>query len=326
MRVILRAEIFPGLLLSTIGQWIWLGMIGRHRILVEDETHNDYQQAKASWPCEIQGEWDEVLANGLRAERFESSYHHIIVTSRKESSWSRLVPELSVQEALEFLQRPYRLLLENGVNDREFLLCACEPRERKFLEERIEKEWLEAENCGGNQELKKRAERVGEDKFQIIRTAALFDSDDVEPGRPDPVSRGIEQALQRQDIYYHRLKKRAIENYLPRAALERWCKLKQGNERKKRERMVRAYFLLSDEERAYFHMKEGLSKDEASGRAPKRLFQRLQPQSRVKLNKGFGEDIQALYASGGVKPGEFEQDAAFRELRSFIQGLIERIR
>lgn len=323
MRVLFRPDALRLLSLSEIGQWIGLGAIGRHRLIVEDEAGEEHKRAIAQWPAPLRQEWQDIIEMSVRLEGQETSYHEVVVTCRKESAWSPGTPELSCKDALAFLYRPYRLLLENRANDLAFLLCACEPLERVFLQRWLDEEWLEPEG-GGIDELKKRAEIIVKHPSGTMRTAALLDSDDVEPKRPNLKSRRIEQMLNERGIYHHRLCKRAIENYLPATALERWVKFKQGPQRNARQKLVRAFLSLSDDERAYFYMKKGLLKDE--NQPPKTLFQELDTRTRAVLSEGFGDDIQSLYADGQIKSDEFTQDTAFRELRSFIQGLIQRIR
>ncbi|XXT22388.1 hypothetical protein WME94_12590 [Sorangium sp. So ce429] len=228
-------------------------------------------------------------------------------------------------EALDLLQRPYRILVENGFTDRAFLLSMSDRATREFLEERISRDWIEAEHCGGLGELEKRAKEVRRHVATRMRCSALFDGDAMRPGEPSSKSESIRR-LCYPDVHHHQLDRRTIENYLPRAALDRWCQLAQGRTRLERRAQVEALFALREDQRAHYNMKEGFEKDAPNAHRAGGLFDAVPGETRRLLDKGFDRHIANLYRDGHVHFHELERAAAVTHVQRFAREIVERIR
>jgi hypothetical protein len=300
-----------------------LGLFERHRVVL-DSSGAEYQ----AWVRTLD-DWSQQMCSmaldiSLKAEAHGAAKHTIRIVRSANSSWSP--PTLTIEDAFDVLHRPYRLLVENAHADGAFLLCMATPDERRFLEERIEREWLEIETCGGIGGLPARAETLRRrlrDSLRL-RCSAMFDGDALQPGASSVHARTAVEACG-QTIHHHMLARRAIENYLPLEALRRWCDKSKGKEARQRKAKLRAFSRLARSQRDHFHMKSGLKKDDKPGAPPNALFAKLNEHDRAKLHHGFGSRIAELFERD-VWEDELKRDGGWDELHPFLEELIERIR
>lgn len=325
MIVTLDAEVFARTSTADLMVFRWLGATGRHRIVVVDEEAPAYTAWLAALDAETRDEWEHVVGLGFRQNAQEPSFHEIHVVAAGESTWSAAPPSLTVEDALDLLQRPYRILVENGFSDRAFLFSMCDRPTREFLAERSAREWVEVEHCGGNDHLGKRAREVRNSVAARMRCSALFDGDGLRPGRPSAESNAIRD-LCYPDVHHHQLERRAIENYLPKSALERWCKQAQGRARLERSAQVEALFALREEQRAHYNMKEGFEKDVPNAHRAGPLWDDVQGEARRLLDKGLDKHIAQLYRDGHVRFDELERAVAVTRVQDFAREIVERIR
>lgn len=165
---------------------------------------------------------------------------------------------------------------------------------------------------------------------RAIRSAALFDGDAVEPPDTDPesedafrsrlgpTSRTILETCQREPVIensglvHHALRRRTIENYLPRSVLYQWAGKKQTRLRKVKA-LEEATF------RDFYNMKGGHAKDRCRNPPPTWLPKHIDGP----LEEGFGEDISQRFER--VSADKLDEEAQ-RELQPFVNLLLERIR
>jgi hypothetical protein len=298
-----------------------LGVRERHRVVL-DSSGPEYQSwlgALDAWSRQM---CMEVVGWSLKAEAHGAAKHAIRVVRSGTSIWSP--PALTLEDALDLLHRPYRLLVENAYADSAFVLCMARPEERRFIEGRIDREWLEVETCGGIGGLARRAKTLQERLRESLRCSAIFDCDALRPGAPSTHAKAAKEACG-QALHHHMLQRRAIENYLPLGALQRWCDERRGKEARRRKAKVRAFSRLERSQRDHFHVKSGLKKDDKAGAPPNPLFAGLNEHDRGKLHDGFGSRIAELFERD-VWEDELKRDGGWHELRPFIEELIERIR
>ncbi len=241
-------------------------------------------------------------------------------------------PVLPLAVALGFLQQPLVLLVENQRHDAAFLRCLADRFQRKELRKNEERGWLRFDHGGGLTEMLQTLEqRKGEPLFRR-RTWFLFDSDALAPARPSKDSRRLRHKCEQLNIAHHQLKRRAAENYLPPAALERTAKDAQGR------RKARAFRRMTLEQRSHFNMKRGLRGDEkrveresrASGQeqeaaaAHAALFSGLDEADRTSLLPGFGSDLSKLFSSAEAlhNHGWFWDDSSIDEIHPVIERLL----
>jgi len=200
------------------------GFSGRHRIVAsEREVFNEWISRLDD--SELQEELRLVLDDGeARSALGSPNWTLSVKTSR------------SLEDAFVLLGYPFRVLLENGRNDRDFLLAYADSPTRRTLEEAESKGWLLFETSGGIGEVVNRLKELAATPWAVERFFCLVDSDSKEPnaGSEEAVTvrenfTRIAAGLGREpDDFGHILGRRAAENYVNLDALKRWLSARLG--------------------------------------------------------------------------------------------------
>ena len=302
---------------------IWLGATGRHRVLVPDSPAPLWEAWLGALSPSVAAACRAVLDLSIRLEATEPAKHSVRIVTGGPSDWTTSVPRLVTSDALHLMHRPYRVLLENARADGAFILAMATAEERTFLQGRLDSEWLEFESCGGIEGLITRAVGLRPRDDTRVRCSALFDSDASRPGAPS--ASAVSATASCGDVIHHyQLSRRAVENYIPSPALERW-----GRERvprqlaARRKGKVRAFRRLTTEQQRHFHMKRGFVSPEAARMEP--FYAGVSARDRGLLATGFGGRIGQLLARDAFE-SEMRADDGWTELRPFIGELIQRVR
>lgn len=267
----------------------------RHRLLLEP----DYDPADPSqpiqrwlglWPPELQEDLRDILQQNQRREaqnirlrgeiwiRSDAASSRFVASSDEGDAGGFQV-DLPLCEALILLEERLHLLVENARNDGAFLRALCPHTHLAWLNDAEAAGWLEFANGGGNSEIGmlpatlaaepgtsaaplKQARACG-------RFVALIDSDEDKdkPNQPSRASDAILRAWRSRGMVAHRLRRRAAENYLPRAALELWVNTSsageatQGGAREARQRKLDAFFAQPPEARHHTRMRAHFDKN-----------------------------------------------------------------
>lgn len=315
-----------------------LGLIGRHRISLADfpAILDDWAPTQSS--CRLRDE--VVLAIELSEEaetRGARALHTIIVDDIAAPNWST-IPVLGPEHALMLLARPFRVLLENGRNDGNFLLAHCSDVERRALDDASRKGWLEWVDTSGitgfhgmlndNDE---DGERVPESA--LIRIFALCDSDAQRPGHLSDQALVVQALIERHATkpfmqparFGHVLSARAAENYADPDRVLDWARQewKLGSSECARliatastpagrttlaasppagtaQLLLRslAWQRLRPEQRRHIHAKKGFSSAENDSD----LFADLEPFERSMFQHGFGDLLKHFYRKQRAHP------------------------
>jgi hypothetical protein len=255
-----------------------------------------------------------VLEEGLRAPEyaFQSGARepHIVVERQGSPEWPDSFDQgparLPLPLAKAFVLRPLRLLLENGRNDWSFLNKVVPPSWKARWDLAISKGWIEEHNGGGISEMRRIIEeRLAMDHVRRLRTWAMFDSDGERAGDASKDSKDTRAACEDWSIAFHPLRRRAIENYIPRETLKDWV-LRRHHKSTRDEMLarLRAYCKLpTDEQRHYFDMKKGFheqiaqhvwSDAEKSGDGTHKVYAIAEA---ALLGDGFGPERDQLFQS-----------------------------
>jgi hypothetical protein len=303
------------------------GFEGRHRIEAENENDPRFQQWMAELSSPLREACRLAFDAGLEAEAREPSRFAIHVVADPSSDWTAQPPQLTLRDALAFLNTPFSVLLEDRVSDRAFLLTMATPEQRRWLEERERKDWMRVEHGGGLRSMLRDIEAYKQRDFPRARVFALFDSDALRPGVPsmesDDVRRCCEQSPQ---IEHHQLGRRASENYLPREILETHVERLHPH-RSKRMAVFRAFERLRDEQRFHYHMKKGLRKDDRNASADAGdLYANVTAEDREALMDGFGPDVGALFDSERIAEHLLQSDGGWAEMNPIVCSIIAMLR
>lgn len=273
----------------------WFARVHRHRVLVGSSAQPAFRKwREALAPESHAAAVDHAVEWSMLEEASNRAYFGVTVST--EPTGGRAISPIA---AWNLLQRPYRLLLEDGVNDREFLLRMCPKPERDFLRERMAKEWLEPDHGGGISSMPRRVEELFL-RGEPLLASCLFDSDAGAPASPSKASRKLEEVCRDAGMHRHQLARRAIENYLPRSVLEGWAGMGQNRTiRRQRRASVQALYTLSVTQRHHENLKEALGD--------------------AKVGHLFGDDT-------AMNDADLQREGGPAELLPFVRELVERVR
>jgi hypothetical protein len=205
-----------------------LGLVGRHRVLVDDEG------ALRRWsevlPVDLQEEVELVILEAEGAEAIGAANDDEVRVISGPSDWSSVPPALSPTDAFLLLQSPLRAYTENARNDRAFLFAFADEDQRRRLEDAERKGWLVFAG-GGIGEVKEAAESRGS-RGKALRGWFLCDSDARVRGQLSKNAKLVEKAIRKIERWLRRpegwsgaiLRRRAIENYIPPVRLRTYAR------------------------------------------------------------------------------------------------------
>jgi hypothetical protein len=327
MRVIVETEIFAasqdrGLALSAL---FYLGFLGRHRIQVTDSVASPFQQ----WLKKLSTLEQETIGlsadSGLSEDTSAPKGQTILVCNSGEPDWSASPPRLAIDDAITFLQRPFRVLLENSGNDSAFLLAFAMPETRLLLRGWEQKGWVVFENGGGITGIHKLVTAaIGKPNESFILWV-LFDSDSLQPGVPSQQASSL-AAICKGKLMYHQLKRRTMENYLPKEALDHWQKTAIKSKGATKEELYLAYTQLAPLQRHHYNMKSGFGGDAKRLDNAGTLYSALSPEDKKALAEGFGGSVAQLYQQLDFQRSWLVADGSTEEMNAALQQLLEKMR
>lgn len=296
---------------------------GRHRIYVEDEGDMHYLSWKAALPPELSDDWDLSLELSMELEALEPARYEIIVCETVQFDGRSTPPVLAVEEAARLGREPYRIFVENDGADRDFLLTFSNAQQKSKLEELEQENLLRFEHCGGIGELKKKVlAHVKKHQLFGLVCATVFDSDAPSPGTPSSQALAVEHCCADNGLQGFMLKRRAIENYLALDWMISWANSRPNRaSRLKSVGCFKSFCQLNSEQKRHFHMKKGLSADNAAILAGSiKLYNGTDPAVLKNLQNGFGDDVGSeIYAQDWVKNSQSAQDQdAWDEVNSIV--------
>ncbi|MEZ9683882.1 hypothetical protein AB4453_04525 [Vibrio atlanticus] len=162
-------------------------------------------------------------------------------------------------EAFQYLNSPLKIILENSRNDAHFLqaIFRCFRQDTKKIKEHIDNRWIQFVMGGGSSieqviETEKdsfNAPSFTKDKSEYLRCFVLLDSDKTYS--TEPLKDGLNNLvafLDRNNVPFHILEKREMENYIPDIAF--------GDVTENRP-YIEAYLRFTAEQKDYFDLEKG---------------------------------------------------------------------
>lgn len=329
MRVILKAEVFACQEINQVEliSLITLGFDGRHLIQVEPPDADELSNWLDKQSNQIRDECEWVFESGYSLDRDEYgqlSAFTIQVAHVDKPQWLQKIPVLPLKIALKFLSQDFIIFVENRRNDSAFLRATATGWRKDKLEELLNNGWVKFEGGGGIGEILKWIEEIANIPEKCQRSFALFDGDALKPNEPSQQSNEVVTACKKIKIPYHQLKRRAIENYLPFAALSAWMGMAvhqkiQGVSKKQ---LLNAFKQLSSEQRHHFNMKKGFKGDENKKLGD--FYDDIPNEVKKILERGFGEDIAELFKEQQFKIQEdwLLKDNLTDELNPMLEKLL----
>lgn len=202
---------------------------------LEDLTaikNSDWFLSLAEYQREI---YTEILNNA-----FDSSINN------KEKPYT-----FEIQNLYFYLSEPAYLIVENEISDVAFFqtIMRCFPKESKKIKEALAQrpEWLIIKNAGGKGQMEKIAKHLKE-RNESARIFIFRDSDKRFPTNENNDVGKLEDFCKKNDISFHILQKREIENYLPLSALATLTDKKE---------VFEAYKQLNTAQQDFYDMEKG---------------------------------------------------------------------
>jgi len=331
MRVLLRPEVFTSRCHVELMVLLWLGGHGRHRIFPHPIEQKEYTDWVAALDPDTRSAWQEMVEASFERERLREAQWEIAVTVNQSAIWSHATPLLPVSEALDLLLQPYRIVLENNVNDRAFFLAMCRNHEAHHFREFERRGWLHFE-MGGGTTIGQRVEQIRRSEALRRMASVLVDSDAMRPpdkSRNETIAHveGTVASMVRKSagdsvvgVHWKVLKRRAIENYLPLKALRRW---QRGND--ERHQIVECFETLTRDQQNHYNMKKGFAGDLANQIRAGDLYNHppISDRTSATLDSGFGSNVAELFHDY-VRVEDLDHEAQ-AELREFVHEVLARI-
>jgi|GEM_PF-2356057 len=230
----MQIELSSDLLKSSESKLSLIGLLahgfsGRHVVLV-DPREEGASSAYEAWREEL---GDPKLKEEIKWVLDEGDRRASVGTRvrLKVSSVSNSASSVLLEKALLLCSYPYRVLLENGVTDRDFLLVVAGPH-RDALNAASEKGWLLFETAGGIDGVKMRVEELGKQIGAGERFYCLVDSDAKDEKTSSEVALTIQTSInaiaKKIGVAPAKigkvLERRSVENYVEIHALQSWLK------------------------------------------------------------------------------------------------------
>jgi len=206
------------------------GLSGRHRVVLDDRSA--WEPWAETLPAGLRDEVHLVWDEGERRRYAGGPSERVAVALAAASRFDATPLVVTPTEALALLGRPLRVLLENGRNDRAFVLAFADTATRLALEVAEREGWIVFETAGGIGELLVRIRAAPEGApREVFRTMFLCDSDAREPGHRTREATTVQEKLAELSVLYGRpagrfgavLGRRAAENYAPPGDLLAWA-------------------------------------------------------------------------------------------------------
>jgi hypothetical protein len=237
------------------------------------------------------------------------------------SEWKLPEPRLTIVDALGLSDRSVELLVENGRNDRNFVL-AMAGHKRDYLLALEAAGALEFSGAGGIGEMKALVrDQIVPRQDRAVRVFALFDSDGAIPGTVSIQAQSVIDTCTGASIQHHCLKRRTIENYLPIGALFDYAAKRSRADRLRMTKLASSIKAMNRDQRAHFPMKAGLPAAPSAAQAT--LYGNAMAVDRS-LRAGFGDDLASSFEVDDNSRilTQVEADDAKEEVRNAIERIL----
>jgi hypothetical protein len=246
------------------------------------------------------------------------------------SVWDNEIPLIAPIDLDYILTLPIVIALENGRNDRNFLLCLGKSSLRERLLELEAQNALVYDGVGGINELvifmkgKYSSNPAHKYKYWL-----LFDGDAPTPGSSGNIPKTLIELCKVNSFNnFHCLRRRAIENYLPisdLSDLNNLYDMYKVDDTDFKEQLV-VFGKLSAVQRHHYHMKEGLRKLSCKKSG---LFDNFCITTKKLIGRGFNKRIDSIFDFGHGSPAkDYEKlhqllvkEGATKELADFLKQL-----
>jgi len=329
------------------------GMHERHVVLVDDRV--SWNRWAETFPVAVRDELQVVWERGEQRASLGPPRERIRVLPNTPVVFNTPDIAANPSNAFALLGRPLRILLENGRNDRAFLLAFADRATHDTLIEAEQAGWLAFETAGGIGELKVRLLEAADSPMDVMRTMYLCDSDVRTPAALSTDAESVSDSLEALHREFHRpprehffglvLTRRSAENYAPPGDVLQWACSRYGRDswdliRKAgtvpgrkglsdgpgspggtRRQLLAAIALreLPPEIRAFLDFKEGYKDSNGNIRTDLTIWKELDSFQQCVLRNGFGKTFSASFYS--QRKGLVDETG---EIQEFVRNIARR--
>lgn len=279
--------------------------LGRHKLTPDFDTgkSSTFQSWRGSRSPNERDAVDAVLRESLQAEAREI-IDSVIVADAVASDWAVSPPLVGPNEIGQMLQAPLTILVENEINDGNFLRAVGFGFDRDAFLTGLQRGHIRFEHAGGST-MKALIEQRARDRARAHRTWVIFDGDALVPNEPSSEATDKIDLCKTAAVRHHMLSRRAIENYLPHEEIDAFVPLDHSNTLDRK--AVGAFRRLRSLQRAHYNLKKGFDGDKArlaAGGADVRYAPAVETHyadvsvpDRSALATGFGSKIAQLFVA-----------------------------
>jgi hypothetical protein len=197
----------------------------RHIVLPQNPQSQPFLSWLSSLPVDIKDNVDMFVDSSFRIDSTS------IFINKLKVVWPNLGQavhsrSISIDSAINHAQAPFRLYVENGRNDRQFLLAFTTPDQRDKFAILEKLHGLTFVHTGGITEMLALIQAdIAAQVTSPNYSWAVFDCDSLQPGVPSAHSQKLSHTCDVLGIPQTQLQRRAIENYIPPNSLRYWVYL-----------------------------------------------------------------------------------------------------
>ncbi len=295
----------------------------RHLVLVESGAVGEFERwlEERDWLIreEIREAHQESSVKATERER-----RRIFIDDVDEPDWDEQV--FPIRRGLQLLEIPLKVVLENRYSDGAFLRFMVSGRFSNLFNKAVKNHWLELEQGGGVEEIVKRIRHLSRDHIESSRVLPVFDSDSIFPQDSSSVVKELCEMCIEEEITFHRLRRRAIENYFPKEAVRQWAWNCSESKQERRVPLFEVFLEMTDTQRAHYNFKKGLAQDEKHARwedeQGEEVYGSLSMEAIEVLENGFGTGIASeIYDSTKVELSDDQKrrDSSRDEIREIFE-------
>lgn len=276
---------------------LWHVIEGQHRLVIKEDEDIEALMESGWYNTSRKTVKEVIFVQIVSALQSSPLTSQVTISNKGEEHFS-------IKEATAYLKQPFIIILENSNNDAPFLDALLQhfPKQGKIIRKHKEERWLKYGMGGGttipdvirSEIISYESDIFTKEKHRYLRYFVIIDSDREYPEMEIKQDKqNLIAFLIENNIKYHILEKREMENYLPDEAFE------QINNNKG---YVDAYIRLTPIQKDYFDIQNGL---------PNKRFEQL-PTEIQQIFQGLTIDDKRILRSDNLEKINTEERRNFK--------------
>lgn len=293
-------------------------------IIIKNPFCEGYLNFKSKIGCDFFGKAELYLSKTINAfNQFRSPIYKVVDDTQVKPN------NISILMALDYINKPFYIYLENDRNDQNFLKFFCDESDLNYLNGLEKSNELQFFNGGGIGELKI---KVMDEKFNKDKSFVIFDSDSLplmKEKTMNPNAVAIKDYAEERKINFHMLSRRFIESYLPHKSLYNYVYSLDKKKIKEQSKLLDAFINMSCiETKHYFNMKKGILGDARryENNVERTIgfhYKKIEESNLKYLMNGFGDNVSKSFEDRDIIITEKMKDKeAWDEVNGIIKSIL----